>query len=249
MKSKILLLAASCVAWACFGPAAHAAISIVSAVGGQPISGANYVTFNDLSAGGTGGFAANTTASGGITVSFTPDAKVVSGAASGLYAPPFLSNNNGLNFGGQGNGADATNYLTSGSDGGSYPAAKAVLTFSSKQQYFGLLWGSVDKYNTLQFFDNATLVGTIDGSQVDANATGDQGTSGTFYVNISSTLGFDKVVATSSQYAFEFDNVAYSQYSVDPQGVLSVPEPASIIVWSLLALMLGGANWWRRRSG
>jgi hypothetical protein len=51
---------------------------------------------------------------------------------------------------------------------------------------------------------------------------------GTLYVNISFTGSdsFDKVVATSSQYAFEFDNVAFNV----------VPEPSTYVAGLLLAL-------------
>ncbi len=57
-----------------------------------------------------------------------------------------------------------------------------------------------------------------------ASANGDQGVSGTFYVYINSTLSFTSVVATSSQYAFEFDNVAYNSTQIP------VPEPSTSLV-------------------
>ncbi len=210
---------------------AFSSVVIFGAVGGSPPSGQNYVTFDALSLGGAGGIAMNTAGSlvplGSIAVSFNPDAQVVNGAASGLYAPPVLSNNNGLNFNSQANGVDTTNYITSGKDFSPNVGAKATLTFSAQQQYFGLLWGSVDLYNTLEFFNGATSVGVITGGMVNANANGNQGAGGTFYVNINSTLGFDRVVATSSNYAFEFDNVAY--------GLSQIPEPGSIAIWSAFA--------------
>ena len=55
-----------------------------------------------------------------------------------------------------------------------------------------------------------------------SSANGNQGEFGTFYVNITSSESFDKVVATSSQIAFELDNVAYN--------VSAVPEPSSFIL-------------------
>jgi len=98
----------------------------------------------------------------------------------------------------------------------------------------------VDLYNTLEFFNGNTSVGSITGGAINATATGDQGINGTFYVNINSTLAFDRVVATSTEYAFEFDNVAYSANQI--------PEPGSLIVWSVLGLSVAGAGWWRRRK-
>ena len=165
---------------------------------------------------------------GSVAVSFQPDAhNSLLERPSGQYAPPYLSNNSGLLFDGQANGADATQYITSGKDGSSNPRAAATITFSGLQDYFGLLWGSVDLYNTLDFYNGNTLVGTITGGQINPTATGDQGVNGTYYVNITSTLGFNKVVARSSEYAFEFDNIAYQRFVI--------PEPGTILIWSAFA--------------
>ena len=106
--------------------------------------------------------------------------------------------------------------------------------------YVGLLWGSVDSYNTLSLYNGSTLVGAVTGTDVTSNANGDQGELGTFYVNINSSESFNKVVATSSAYAFEFDNVAYNP--------TAVPEPSTF----MLAIIGGlGALTYRqmRRKG
>ncbi len=199
----------------------HAAIVFNSAVGGQPLSGVNYLTFDNIPLGSAGG------AESGVTLSLDPDAEVVLGASSGLYAAPVVSNGNGANFGPQADGVDATRYVTSGKNVGTYPNAKATLTFASDQWYFGLLWGSVDTYNTLTFYDvNDNVVGTLTGGQVASPANGNQNAQGTVYVNVFADTGFRSVVATSSQYAFEFDNVAYA-----------VPEPAAMLVWGFLSLV------------
>lgn len=130
------------------------------------------------------------------------------------------------------NGQDTTRYITSGRDASPNLGAEAVLDFSSygPQNYLGILWGSVDDYNTLEFYNGNTLIGQITGSQVKANPNGDQGVNGTRYVNILATNGdvFTRVVATSSQYAFEFDNVAFG----------AVPEPATLAA-GLLVMALG----------
>jgi hypothetical protein len=92
----------------------------------------------------------------------------------------------------------------------------------------------------LSFYDGATLVGSITGSDVTASPNGDQSINGTLYVNIDATgaTAFDRVVATSSQYAFEFDNVAFNP---DP-----VPEPMGL---SLFGTALLGLFAVRRRTG
>ena len=208
---------------------ASATAVLAGSVGGVP-SGTQYETFDSLALGASGGLTAS-----GITVSFTPDGQAVTGAASGQYAAPVLSGGNGANFGGQPDGTDATTYLSSGGAGGS-----ATLSFLGPQAYLGLLWGSVDNYNTLEFFSGATSVATFTGVDVGNSAGsgncigGNQGTQGTCYVNINFLTGsFDRVVATSSSYAFEFDNVAFS--------ALKVPEPGAIGMFLLGLLLVGSA--------
>ena len=229
MKTKLAITAAACVLAAC--QVANATLTISGSVGGAP-TGVNKVNFDDLTLGAGGGLA--TGPNGSVTVSFVTDGQAVQGGSSGLYAPPVLSGGNGNGFGpanaNQADGADATTYLTAGGVSGS----QATLTFGATEMYMGLLWGSVDSFNTLSFYNGATLVGTVTGSQVLASPNGDQGVNGTVYVNINSTLPFDSVVATSSLHAFEFDNVAYNK--------TAVPEPTTMIAGALLLLPFGAST-------
>jgi hypothetical protein len=83
----------------------------------------------------------------------------------------------------------------------------------------------VDLYNTLQFYNGADLVGSITGGQIIPGANGDQGPTGTVYVNLRSDDPFNRIVATSNgQYAFEIDNLAV------------VPEPSTYFAAALLGL-------------
>ena len=219
------------------GPAS-AALVVSGSVGGAP-TGALLENFDRLELGSAGtGVGALPS---GIKVSFTPNAQAVQGSVSGQYAAPFLSGGNGTGFGSpnQPDGVNTTTYLTSGSTGIEGGAAVTLeLPFLAK--YFGLLWGSVDDYNTLSFYNGADLVGSITGLDVTASPNGDQGVNGTLYVNITSDVAFDRVVATSSQFAFEFDNVALSR--------TPIPEPASLALLGLGLLGLGAAARARRRT-
>jgi hypothetical protein len=202
---------------------ARAGITIDASVGGAP-TGVNYANFDSLTLGNTGG------TSNGITVSFTGDAQAVQGSLVNVYAAPYLSNGNGSLFGDSTNGPDATTYLSTG-------IGSVTLSLPGQEMYIGLLWGSVDSYNTLSLYNDSTLVGTITGTDVTSNANGDQGMNGTFYVNITSTGSFNEVVASSSQYAFEFDNVAYNPSAV--------PEPSTFVLAGIAAI--GGLGVWVRR--
>ena len=102
------------------------------------------------------------------------------GSQSDVYAAPYLSNGNGTLFGDPTNGPDTTTYLTTG-------IGSVTLALPGQEKYIGLLWGSVDSYNSLSLYNGAILVGTVTGTDVTSSASGDQGENGTFYVNISST--------------------------------------------------------------
>lgn len=222
---RALVVAGALVAGLCLaGQAVANPINISASVGGVPTGADHYENFDSLPLGSAGG----TTASG-LSVSFVPDGSAVTGAANGLYAAPYLSNDNGALFGNAGNGPDETTYLTTG-------LGQVILYFPGSQRYMGLLWGSVDTGNKLTFYFGGVEQGFIMGTDVWSLANGDQGASGTFYVNINTAFTFDRVVATSSAYSFEFDNVAFA---ANPLGV---PEPGEIGLF-LLGLLLVGAGY------
>ena len=223
----------ACLAFAIVANQASATVIVSSSVGGAP-TGLDYANFDNLSLGSGGG------TSGGLTVSFTGDAGVVQGSASGLYAAPYLSNGNGSLFGDSANGPDGTNYLSTG-------IGTITLTLPSLSNYIGLLWGSVDGYNSLELFNGTTLVGTITGDSVTSSANGDQGVNGTYYVNVNSDLAFNTVELLSTQYAFEADDIAYNPPSTqrhdDP-----VPEPSSFSLLAVGIAVLGVLGWRRKRG-
>lgn len=222
-----------------FGAALASSVSmaavISASVGGAPDSAIFYENFDSLAA--TGGATTN-----GITVTFSGTGAGTASLpdVSGQYAAPFISGDNGTLFGNsQADGPDETRYLATG-------IGQVTLQLNAYRQYFGLLWGSVDDYNTLSFYDGNTFLFNFTGLDVSSLANGNQGIDGTFYVNINSSDAFNRVVASSTGYAFEFDNVAlaYDPISLPIQG--EVPEPGTL---TLLGLgLFAGINVRRRRT-
>jgi hypothetical protein len=120
-------------------------------------------------------------------------------------------------------GPETTNYLAA------EPNGSVTMNFSSQKDYLGLLWGSVDTFNTVSLYDGTTLVGHLTGSQVMANANGNQGINGSDYRNIDTLNGvsFNRAVFSSTSPAFEFWSVSTSSYDVPINGTSSAPANAT----------------------
>lgn len=129
------------------------------------------------------------------------------GSSSGQYAAP--------------NG-DSTQYYTVGSF---ITPQTATLTLGGNSNYLGLLWGSVDDYNsiTLHLANGGTEVISSSTQPLLNPANGNQGPGGTSYVNIYASDYITSIDFLSGKAAFEFDNVT----------VAAVPEPAT---WAMMML-------------
>lgn len=120
--------------------------------------------------------------------------------------------------------------------GGGTVLGPVTLTFGEMQTAFQLLWGSIDSYNTIAFFDGVTEVFSFTGTQLVNKFT--SGLTGRNYelvalVNFDfGQEGFTSVRFASSTPAFEF-------------GLAPIPLPAGGV---LLLTALGGLAVLRRRK-
>ena len=144
---------------------------------------------------------------------------LVSGSASGHYASPY-----GIN----------SPYLTV-----AYSSAVGSVTLNTPGDfnYFGLYWGSLDTYNSIAFYNNGSLIGGFDGDDIfPLLANGGQTSwASNRYVNFFFTGSslFDRIVLTSTNYAFESDNHAFANIRN------SVPEPGTLALFGLGLFGLG----------
>jgi hypothetical protein len=155
----------------------------------------------------------------------TFDNSSTSSAEAGVYTGTFP----GIAVSPYGDGSQS-NYLVA------QPGDTVAISLGGTYTEFGLLWGTVDSYNRLDFYEggvNGTKVGSVSGD--DVLPGGDNG-SRNVNVMISGLPAFDTVVAVDvGQPAFEFVPDA------------PVPEPTSVALFGAGLLGLGFTQL-RRRS-
>jgi len=140
--------------------------------------------------------------------------------SDGLYAEPY---------------GDTTNYMAV------LGGQSETIAYSGLKDSFGLYWGSVDTYNSLEFYDGATLEATVTGSQVTPYLSADGGQTSyasNGYVLITGLPSFDSVVVKSSANSFEFDNVA----------ARGVPEPSTWTMFGVGFVSLASVAFRRRQT-
>jgi hypothetical protein len=130
--------------------AGHARADFVtSEIGGAAETGAGISYLNLDSAASSYGSGSSL-----VNVAFAGNGGYYNNSVYDMVSQPYISGYNGNSFGSQNSGVDTTNFLTSGV----LPTGSATLTFATTQNYFGLLWGSMDSYNTLTFYKNGVAV-------------------------------------------------------------------------------------------
>ena len=151
------------------------------------------------------------------TFSGSGHAGIVNGSFGGVTAAPFVGPLPGS--------ADPTNYLSIGAGG------TETIQFATLENAFGLYWGSVDAFNTIDFYNGTHLVASYSGADVNPLfASGNQGSfSANGYVEFTGLAPFDKVVfETGNTNAFEIDNVSagsiHAQLAAPITGTLSVSD-------------------------
>ncbi len=148
---------------------------------------------------------------------------IVNGSVSSAYAAPF-----GLTA------PDSTDYLAV-----SQNSTTADLG-SSTYNYFGIWWGSIDKYNYIDFYDGSKKVDSISGSQISSAKGSWTQQDQNVYVNFNDLEAFDSFELRSTGIAFELDNITV--------GNQPVPEPATMLLFGTGLIGLAGARARRKKK-
>ena len=138
---------------------------------------------------------------------------------------------------------DTTNYFATPGSNDQLPGT-ATIDFSGYVantraiRSLSFYWGSIDSYNTLEVLSRTgSVLATITGDNINNPANGDQSSPATnrrVFLQFSPTEDFGSLRLTSTQRAFEIDNIATA----------AVPEPTT---WAMLIVGMGFVGFASRR--
>lgn len=213
MFKKLRFLFFTGVLFICFMPLAAGAYNInydYTADGNEFTSPYYYATIENFN-------------SGAVSLVWTGSSSVVLGSVGGKYSAP--DGVDGVN-------KDDTYYVTvpepaSDGSGSVMVTGLPVGTYN----YFGLWWGSMDTYNTVAFYLNGISTGeSFTGSDVTiaGPANGNQIAPATnHYVNFLDLKPYNSFSMSSTQFAFEADNIAIGYNPT------RAPEPTTMLLLGL----------------
>ncbi|WP_423820606.1 PEP-CTERM sorting domain-containing protein [Salinisphaera sp. SPP-AMP-43] len=115
-------------------------------------------------------------------------------------------------------------------------AGTAIFSLGTTANYFGLLWDSIDYFNTISFVDDGRQIARYTGNTLVQAVQADGGNlamGDSAYINFFDLPEFDTVRITDNISNFESDNHAYGMVDTS-----EVPEPTSVALFGLGLLLL-----------
>ncbi len=178
----------------------------------SPYAGAIVETF-DLANSGGGGLT-----QAGWSFLAGGNYQIIKGDVSGVASAPWWTDPVAMPVGQK----DQTYYLSVPVNVNSSPQSATIMFGGNPYNYLGLWWGSMDTYNTLDLVaaDGISVVASYTGGTWSPGDGKQESSTTNMYRNLYDMPNFYGVKITSTNYAFELDNLAVG-YNV-------VPEPLTL---------------------